>query len=153
MVVDRPYGTEARIKHMNTTCHVERLRESSAVYPRASRLASALGREILCGSAMVGDCIQTVYSDRMGVYTTDGLGLVRWPRRCGFVCCVGKCQEVARENERMRSRGYNWVRERWDAGWPVGGTKKRKTENGKGEEEMDWKIGQNPVCRAAFLFT
>ena len=46
----------------------------------------------------------------------------------------GEVPRVARENERMRSRGYNWVRERWDAGWPVGGTKKK--ENGKGEEEM-----------------
>ena len=153
MVVDRPYGTEARIKHMNTTCHVERLRESSAVYPRASRLASALGREILCGSAMVGDCIQTVYSDRMGVYTTDGLGLVRWPRRCGFVCCVGKCQEW---HARMKGCDRGDIIGLGSVGMQDGRweeRKKRKTENGKGEEEMDWKSGQNPVCRAAFLFT
>lgn len=41
MVVDRPYGTEARIKHMNTTCHVDRLRESSGMYPNDSKFESA----------------------------------------------------------------------------------------------------------------
>lgn len=51
MVVESPYGTDARIKHINTTCQVDRLRESSAVYPRASRLTSALGR-FLHGSAI-----------------------------------------------------------------------------------------------------
>lgn len=31
------------MKHMNITCHVDRFRDSSAVYPRASKLESALG--------------------------------------------------------------------------------------------------------------
>lgn len=47
MVVDRPYGTEARMKHMNTTCHVDRLRDNSGRYPKDSRLESAWGLSIL----------------------------------------------------------------------------------------------------------
>jgi hypothetical protein len=43
MVVESPYGTEARMKHMNTTCHVDRFRDSSAVYPSASKFESAVG--------------------------------------------------------------------------------------------------------------
>jgi hypothetical protein len=43
MVVESPYGTEARIKHMKTTCHVDRFRDSSAVYPSASKFESAVG--------------------------------------------------------------------------------------------------------------
>jgi hypothetical protein len=31
------------MKHMNITCHVDRFRESFAVYPRASRFMAALG--------------------------------------------------------------------------------------------------------------
>ena len=53
MVVDNPYGTEARIKHMNTTCHVDRLRASSGRYPRDSRLESAWGLSIILSSAIL----------------------------------------------------------------------------------------------------